>query len=63
VIKLDSEFPIPLAPNWNATFSQRSVILVRTVSRAYRFADIGRRSQWMGQGTGIDQNDFVPAFL
>jgi hypothetical protein len=63
MIELDSEFGVPLSPKLDATFGQRRVILVRPISRADCFADVGRSGEWMGQGTGIDQDDFMSAFF
>jgi hypothetical protein len=61
VIKLDAELHIPLSPKLNAPVRERGVMFVRTVSRADRFADVGRSSQGMGQGPGINQDNFVSA--
>jgi hypothetical protein len=59
VIKLDAELGIPLSPKFNAPVRERGIIFVRTVSRANRFADIGRSSQGMRQGPGVNQDNFV----
>src|SRR6266478_8000615 len=56
VIKLDPELGIPLSPKFNAPVRERGITFVRTVSRADRFADVGRSSQGMGQGPGVDQD-------
>src|SRR5207248_9966638 len=63
VVELDPEIGVPFSPKFDATFRERSVIFVRPVSGADRFADVGRSGGRMGQGTGIDQNDFVSAFF
>ena len=61
VVKLDPELGIPFSPKFNAPFRERGIIFVRTVSCADRFADVGRSSQGMGQGPGINQDNFVSA--
>jgi len=61
VIELDTKIGVPLSPKRNAAIGQGRVIFVRSVSGADRFADIGRSSEWMGQGTLINKDDLVAA--
>src|SRR5476649_759441 len=63
VIQLDAEFSIPFTPEFDRAFRQLRVILIRAVSRAHGFADVGGCGEWMRQRPRIDKNNFVPALL